>query len=207
MKDFRTAPGSLRERLQVFLHPVVLKALLVINILGSIYGYYWYREQLHNTPLEYWIFTPDSPLATTLFALTIFFMLGKQRVFFLFFLSFVALIKYGLWAVFVNTHYWIIAGEIHGVEVMLWLSHLGMAAEGIIYLLLCPPSFWEWATVSLWLIFNDYVDYVWDLHPYLYLESQTATVEGFTYFLTSFIILSVGLYFYIYRHCASCAAK
>lgn len=207
MKSFRTAPGSLRKLLPVFLHPVVLKALLAVNMLGSVYGYYWYREQLHNTPLQYWIFTPDSPLATTLFALTIFFMLRKRRVFFLFFLSFAALIKYGLWAVFVNTHYWVIAGEIHWVEVMLWLSHLGMAAEGIIYLLLSPPSFLEWGTVGLWLIFNDYVDYVWDLHPYLYLESQISAVEGFTYFLTGFIILAVGFYFYIYRCRRSCVTK
>ncbi|MDK2820448.1 MAG: hypothetical protein PWP31_413 [Clostridia bacterium] len=46
-----------------------------INIIGTIYGYYWYKEQLINTPLIWCFFTPDSPLSTTLFALALIFTL------------------------------------------------------------------------------------------------------------------------------------
>lgn len=176
-----------------FLNPFMLKVLLVINILGSLYGYYWYGDQLANTPLIYWIFTPDSPLASTYFAIALYYMLKKKEVSFLYFLSFATLIKYGLWAVFVNTHYWFASGQIHWLEVMLWVSHLGMAVEGFIYLLLFPPGRSSWAGVVLWLAISDYVDYSWDLHPYLYLERQLATVEIFTYFLSGIIIFSSAL--------------
>ncbi len=173
----------------ILFHPLFIRIIIVINLLGSIYGYYWYREQLANTPFIYWIFTPDSPLSTTLLALSLLFLLYGKRTPCLSYLACATTIKYGLWAVFVNSHYWYISGQWHWQEVMLMLSHLGMAVEGFLYLLYLLPDFKVWGVISLWLIFNDYVDYVWKLHPYLYLEEQLPTVEFFTYGLTAFIIL------------------
>jgi len=176
---------------QLFLHPGFLKILIIINILGSIYGYYWYRGQLAATPVKHWLFVPDSPLSTTLFALAIIFLLyQKRKVLLLSFLAFITVIKYGFWAVFVNTHYWLLAGQIHWVEVMLWLSHLGMAVQGIIYLIIFPPALWEWGVVSIWLVINDYVDYAWGLHPYLYLAEQLSVVQPFTFCLTAVLIIT-----------------
>ena len=140
------------------------------------------------TPLRFWIFIPDSPLSTTLFSIAIFLILCKRKFPFLYFLAFITVIKYGLWAVFVNTHFWLLSGQVHWVEFMLWLSHLGMALEGIIYLRLFLPSLYEWGVVGFWMMFNDYVDYAWDLHPYLYLQAQLPVVEVFTYCLT-FVLL------------------
>ncbi|MFZ5753112.1 MAG: DUF1405 domain-containing protein [Bacillota bacterium] len=174
---------------EILFHPLFMKTLIVINLLGSVYGYYWYREQLANTPFIYWIFTPDSPLSTTLLALTLLLFIYGKRVPYLSYLACTTTIKYGLWAVFVNSHYWYISGQWHWEEVMLWASHLGMAIEGFLYLLYLLPGCKVWGVISLWLIFNDYVDYVWKLHPYLYLEEQLPTVEVFTYGLTAFIIL------------------
>lgn len=126
------------------LHPIFLKILFAVNFFGSIYGYYWYKEQLANTPLVYWIYTPDSPLSTTITAFSLLCLLYKKDVPWLFFLSFATVTKYGLWAVFVNTHYWLISGQMHWQEVMLWISHLGMAGQGILYLLIVPPRLKVW---------------------------------------------------------------
>lgn len=175
---------------QFFLEPWFLKVLLIINVLGSIYGYYWYRVQLQLTSPKFWIFIPDSPLSTTLFSLSILLILLKREIPFLKFLAVITVIKYGFWAVFVNTHYWLLSGQIHWVEVMLWLSHLGMAIEGIIYLRFFLPSSLEGGVVAVWIVINDYVDYAWDLHPYLYLQAQLPVVEFFTYCLT-FVLLFV----------------
>ncbi|HDJ6594620.1 TPA: DUF1405 domain-containing protein, partial [Staphylococcus aureus] len=38
-----------------------LMMLLICNILGMIYGYIWYGEQLSHTPWQFKIFVPDSP--------------------------------------------------------------------------------------------------------------------------------------------------
>lgn len=190
MKSYLTEKKSFSSKcMQLFLHPVFLKVILIINIGGSIYGYYWYRSQLLSTPLRYWIFVPDSPLSTTLFALALFFfLLRRKELPLLSYLAVITVIKYGLWAVFVNTHYWLISGQLQGIEIMLWLSHLGMAMEGMIYLRFFSPDFGEWGIVSFWMILNDYVDYAWELHPYLYMEEQLPTVEMFTYCLTAVLI-------------------
>jgi uncharacterized membrane protein YpjA len=56
-----------------------LSVLLLINILGSFYGYYWYRGQLAATNVLLWPFVPDSPLSTTLFSLVlVLYLLGKK---------------------------------------------------------------------------------------------------------------------------------
>lgn len=176
----------------IFLHPLFLKILISVNFLGSLYGYYWYKEQLANTPWIFWIFTPDSPLATTLFVIMLLQLLKGKSNIYLNFLANVSLIKYGIWAMFVNTHYWLISGRILGQEVMLWVSHLGMALEGLLYLLLFRPSFKVWFIIGIWLIFNDYVDYSWNLHPYLYEIQQLGIVKYFTYGLTSFLLIVTG---------------
>ncbi len=45
-----------------------LMMLLICNILGMIYGYIWYGEQLSHTPWQFKIFVPDSPTATLFFS-------------------------------------------------------------------------------------------------------------------------------------------
>jgi len=192
MKPYLFSSRSDKGWRQLFLEPRFLKIMLLINVLGSIYGYYWYRVQLQLTPPKFWIFVPDSPLSTTLFSLSIFLILCKRKTPFLNFLAVITVIKYGLWAVFVNTHFWLISGQVYWVEVMLWLSHLGMAIEGIVYLRFFLPSLIEWGVVGAWMAINDYVDYAWDLHPYLYLQAQLPVVEVFTYCLT-FVLLFVTI--------------
>lgn len=38
--------------------------LLAINLFGTVYGYYWYRYQLAETPAKFLLFVPDSPTAS-----------------------------------------------------------------------------------------------------------------------------------------------
>lgn len=176
----------------LLLNPLFLKILISVNFLGSLYGYYWYKEQLASTPRIFWIFTPDSPWSTTLFVIMLVQLLKRRSNTYLNFLANISVIKYGIWAVFVNTHYWLISGRILGQEVMLWVSHLGMALEGLLYLLIMTPTCKAWFITSIWLLFNDYVDYSWNLHPYLYEVQQLGIVEKFTYGLTAFLLIVTG---------------
>ncbi|SMB91513.1 Uncharacterized membrane protein YpjA [Thermanaeromonas toyohensis ToBE] len=158
--------------------PFFLKGLLIINFLGSLYGYYWYYEQLLATPWPWWIFTPDSPLSTSLFTLTLaLLLLGKgasvksvKEVLGL--LACAALIKYGLWAVVVIGDYWIRGASVTLVEALLFLSHLGMAAQGYLFLRHWPFYLWQGLLTGAWLILNDYVDYILGWHPYLFRDDQ-----------------------------------
>ncbi|WP_297198742.1 DUF1405 domain-containing protein [Thermanaeromonas sp.] len=175
--------------------------------MGSLYGYYWYHEQLLATPLVWWIFTPDSPLSTSFFTLTLTLLLldtreGKrtktckrcgerrpeglpistsylgrsylsrktQEI--LGVLACATLIKYGLWAVVVIGDYWIKRGPVQPVETLLFLSHLGMVAQGYLFLRHWPFYFGQGVLVGAWLILNDYVDYALGWHPYLFRPDQ-----------------------------------
>lgn len=152
--------------------PRYIKLLILINFLGSIYGYYWYRYQLAETPWYLWPLIPDSPLSSTLFMVAMYFWLkGKLNpVFGL--LAFLMVIKYGIWAVVINLHYWYITGIFTFENWMLTLSHAGMALEG--YLFLRDYSFGRWALyiAGVWLVIQDFADYLFGLHPYLFDESQ-----------------------------------
>lgn len=199
--------------------PFFLKGLLVINFLGSLYGYYWYHDQLLATPWLWWIFTPDSPLSTSLFTLTLALLLleekkasktghgtkgighrpegifscpsfwGRKVKEILGLLACATLIKYGLWAVVVIGDYWMKGASVTCIEALLFLSHLGMAAQGYLFLRHWPLHLGQGFLVGTWLILNDYVDYVLGWHPYLFrgdqvpLAAATALILSVLWFL------------------------
>ncbi|MCK5661287.1 MAG: DUF1405 domain-containing protein [Methanosarcinales archaeon] len=102
--------------------------LLVITLIGSAFGYYYYEYQFSVTPPHLWLFVPDCPLFTTFFAIVLIGQLmGKESPLFNAF-TFAGLLKYGIWTVFVLLVYWndyFSNGEglFRGV---LMIAHIGM---------------------------------------------------------------------------------
>ncbi|MFZ5647869.1 MAG: DUF1405 domain-containing protein [Bacillota bacterium] len=147
--------------------------LLAVNIPGSVYGYYWYAGQLAATSRKLWLFVPDSPLSTTLFSVVLALSLLGYRNAFLSVVAFTGCIKYGLWAVIIISHFWGTGGGVEFKAAMLWVSHLGMAAQGIIYLrnagVITLPVV---AGTALWMFINDFLDYHLGIYPYLYEAGQ-----------------------------------
>lgn len=147
--------------------------LVIINAAGSAYGYYWYREQLARTPHYYWLFVPDSPLSTTLFALALLLSLaGPGRLLFQA-VALTASIKYGIWAIVMISHYWLKGGPLEFTEGMLWVSHFGMALQGFIYLRTLQPGHGVILFTACWMTINDLMDYGLGLHPDLFAAGQT----------------------------------
>jgi len=146
--------------------------LVVINALGSGFGYYWYHEQLAATPFYNWLFVPDSPLASTLVTLALL-MRGDTALKRLFqTVAFTAAIKYGIWAMVIITQYWGMGGPVGIVELALWFSHLGMAVEGGIFLKNLQLDRTTVTVTGIWMLLNDFMDYVAGLHPYLFAQGQ-----------------------------------
>ncbi|NLO89403.1 MAG: DUF1405 domain-containing protein [Clostridia bacterium] len=168
--------------------------LIIVNILGSIYGYHWNKGQLMATPKELWLFTFDSPFSATLFALAVFFILmGVHNKLFQLF-AYTGVIKYGIWAIAVILHYWLTTGSPTFITAALLLSHVGMAMEGYIFLRYLDVSKFYLLLLALWFGLNDYLDYWWGIHPYLYHPDQR-----FFAMLTS-IGLSVLILLYVWRY-------
>ncbi len=164
-----------------------LAAMVWINGIGSLVGYLWYAEQLPRTPYQYWVFVPDSPLASTLMTIALWSLWRGYRWHFFNLVAFTAVIKYGIWAVVLISDFWLRGGPVTPMEMMLWLSHLGMAVEGVIFLRHLPVVFPHLAGITAWLFLNDYMDYHHGLHPNLFRPDQRGIA------LATALIMSVVL--------------
>ncbi len=169
--------------------------LVLVNLLGSVYGYYWYSGQLAVTPVKLWLFTFDSPFSTTLFALALMGLLFGKEYKLLQLIAYTGVIKFGIWAAVIILHFWWIGGAPTVVVSLLLLSHLGMALEGWIFIRhLYVPAGYVFL-LALWLGLGDYLDYVVGIYPYLYAARQFP-VAAFTAVLLSLLLL---LYVWVYR--------
>jgi uncharacterized membrane protein YpjA len=177
---------------------IILWTLFIINLAGTIYGYEWYWGQMEVTlsekPIWYVIFVPDSPTASLFFTLSLLYMLrdkanknplSKVNAAVRAFVEAFALItsfKYGIWAVTM-----IAVGAAQGDPVawqdgMLTVSHLGMAAEALLfarfYTYRIPAIF----LVAIWTFWNDFMDYQRGIFPWLpdKLMDNLDIIEWFT---------------------------
>jgi uncharacterized membrane protein YpjA len=173
----------------------ILYLLLIVNFLGTVYGYYWYRFQLVDTPPKFLAFVPDSPTASLFFVFVLIaFILGKNWPF-MEALAIVTLVKYGIWAVVMNGLVLGISGELDGVSLMLMLSHGAMAVQGILYAPFYRFKMWHLVVTGIWTLHNDVIDYVFFMMPrYHMLNAYMPQIGYFTFWLSLF---SLGLAYYL----------
>lgn len=173
----------------------VLWLLLIINTAGTIYGYYWYKWQLVDTPAIFLPFVPDSPTASLFFVFVLLaFLLGKKWPLFEA-LAIVTLIKYGVWAVVMNLLVFKVTGELDPAALMLIFSHGAMAVQGILYAPFYRFKFWHLIVTGVWTLHNDVIDYVFFMLPrYTILDLYTPQIGYFTFWLS---IFSLGIAYYL----------
>jgi uncharacterized membrane protein YpjA len=152
--------------------PWMLWSLFVVNLLGSIYGFYWYKDQLSVIGSWLNIFVPDSPTASSAFTLVLFLYALRRRSPLIEAFAAVTLFKYGIWAVAVILLGGIASSKpflesLHWTDWMLMTSHLGMAIQGILYSRFYTYGRGHLALVGGWTILNDGMDYILDIHPWL----------------------------------------
>jgi uncharacterized membrane protein YpjA len=178
----------------------MLWSLFLVNLLGTIYGYIWYAQtgQLIYTmeKLPGWVlpFVPDSPTASLFFTLSIAYLLWdtyaggsseKTNPLKSFIVAFGAItsVKYGVWAVAM-----IFAGAYQGSSMvwtdwMLVTSHLGMAAEALLFIRFFRLQSLTYGLVIAWAFLNDLMDYHgYRLYPWLpdVLDDNLGAIEAFT---------------------------
>lgn len=144
-----------------------LLALILINCGGSLYGFYWYREQLAATPLKYWLFVPDCPLATLLFAVALWLIYRGRESDPFTVLTLFGLVKYGFWTVFVLELYWRTGGPLVFADFALFISHLWMVAEALAFIPSSVRRLQSAGVALVWFLINDYMDYGIGLYPTL----------------------------------------
>ncbi|WP_141190547.1 DUF1405 domain-containing protein [Terrilactibacillus laevilacticus] len=166
--------------------------LLIINGLGTVYGFWWYKFQLKDTPYKYLIFVPDSPMATLFFCIAILFILFHRRSLLFEGLAMVSLVKYGLWAVGMNAVSAHFGYPIQTTEIMLMISHGFMAIEGVLFAKFFNFKKWQFALASLWLFHNDFIDYIFGMAPwYPYLKENMKIIGYCTFWLSVISLTSI----------------
>lgn len=143
-----------------------LMMLLICNILGMIYGYIWYGEQLSHTPWQFKIFVPDSPTAILFLVISISLILIRKQNSIIDALAFVTLFKYGIWAVIMNILFIIEQGDITVNGLVLMFSHSIMAVQAIYFYPRFKRSMIGISVAMTWVFMNDYIDYFHLQFPY-----------------------------------------
>ncbi|NGL71882.1 DUF1405 domain-containing protein [Staphylococcus aureus] len=143
-----------------------LMMLLICNILGMIYGYIWYGEQLSHTPWQFKIFVPDSPTAILFLVISISLILIRKQNSIIDALVFVTLFKYGIWAVIMNILFIIEQGDITVNGLVLMFSHSIMAVQAIYFYPRFKRSMIGISVAMTWVFLNDYIDYFHLQFPY-----------------------------------------
>ncbi|HDH5478286.1 TPA: DUF1405 domain-containing protein [Staphylococcus aureus] len=143
-----------------------LMMLLICNILGMIYGYIWYGEQLSHTPWHFKIFVPDSPTAILYLVISISLILIQKQNSIIDALAFVTLFKYGIWAVIMNILFIIEQGDITVNGLVLMFSHSIMAVQAIYFYPRFKRSMIGISVAMIWVFLNDYIDYFRLQFPY-----------------------------------------
>ncbi|HFE5449394.1 TPA: DUF1405 domain-containing protein [Staphylococcus aureus] len=143
-----------------------LMMLLICNILGMIYGYIWYGEQLSHTPWQFKIFVPDSPTAILFLVISISLILIRKQNSIIDALAFVTLFKYGIWAVIMNILFIIEQGDITVNALVLMFSHSIMAVQAIYFYPRFKRSMIGISVAMTWVFLNDYIDYFHLQFPY-----------------------------------------
>ncbi|UJF36167.1 DUF1405 domain-containing protein [Paenibacillus hexagrammi] len=157
--------------------------LLICNLLGTIYGYIWYWNQMVDTiaesPIWYVLFVPDSPTASLFFTLSLIYLLAEHNPEwkpsklsqairgFIDAFALITSFKYGIWAV---TMIWM--GAWQGVPVggegwMLTASHLAMAVEALLFARWYTHRLAAIILVAIWTFSNDFMDYERGVFPRL----------------------------------------
>lgn len=167
----------------------VLWLLFIINLLGTIYGFYWYKYQLAITPAKFLIFVPDSPTASLFFTLFLLFYIFGKHVPYIEALAIITLFKYGIWAVVMNVLTLILTGDLGWEGYMLIFSHGAMAVEGLLYAPFYRIKLRHLVVASIWTLHNDVIDYVFGMMP-MY-SSLTTYMDNIGYFTFWLSVLSI----------------
>lgn len=133
--------------------------IVLINLLGTGFGFWYYRFQLAATPMSVWPWIPDSPIATLFMALSLaLYKLGRQNEV-INMLAFYGNIKLGVWTPYTLLLFRGEFGHDPAMFQFLFWSHLLMVAQA--FLIQRYATFAPWAIVLalVWYTIDLMLDY------------------------------------------------
>lgn len=170
---------------------VLVKLVILANLFGTAFGFYWYRDLLMSQKIHLWPLIPDSPIATLAISVSLILFLLDNRNEFLDTFAFVSNVKYGVWTVFVQLYMFemMLGSSTLGLYIFITFSHLMMFLQAFIILRYAELSLKPVLGVLTWFLLNDFVDYSLGVHASLPVEVPfVGVVSGVAVFLTIFSV-------------------
>lgn len=198
MKDFRY---KLQQK--VLNSPLLFWLVTLVCLGGTLYGFYWYKYQLAQTPHIFWIFTPDCPEAVFFFLIWV--GLWKARLWNETFkvIAVTALLKFGIWTVSVIGLFWIDRHIFYWDNIMLFTSHVGMLILGLTFAARLKITGRGFLVTAGWMILSDFVDYYFKVYPWLPDPERLGVIRMGTFILTGLIIVWMFKQYLNYRNTLS----
>jgi len=132
--------------------------IIIINLAGTAFGFWYYSVQIASTPLVMWPIVPVSPLATLYIALSLAaWRLGYSPEW-LHTLAFFGCLKYGLWTVFVQVYQGQGATSFALWQFLIW-SHAAMVIQAFLIYRYAEFPVWAVGVATGWFTLNDLLDY------------------------------------------------
>ena len=134
--------------------------VVAVNLVGTAFGFWYYRFQFAFTPTVMWPFVPDSPLATLFIALALAtWKLGYPQEW-LIALAFFGNIILGGWTVYVHLAFWEQFGYLHPAmrQFLIW-SHAAMVVQAFLLHRIGDFPAWAVGVATLWYGVDTTVDY------------------------------------------------
>jgi uncharacterized membrane protein YpjA len=144
------------------LDPKLAWLLVLINLGGVAYGFFYYGPQFGLTPAWLWPWVPDSPLSVGFFALAMALHARGRPSQLVDWLAFLANIKVGLWTGYVLLHYdaafHILQEPLSNLNFWLFWLHLAMALQAFVLARGLRLGWWSAAAIA-WFGFDIAMDY------------------------------------------------
>ncbi|WP_456474926.1 DUF1405 domain-containing protein [Candidatus Pyrohabitans sp.] len=174
-------------------YDALLLAVAVINIAGTAFGFYYYREMYALFPVKLWIFVPDSPLATLFFALSVILIFFKKRFNAFYLIAMAQSVKYGFWTMFVILYFsdYFLAPYHRYYYYLMFVLHFGMVIQPALILHRVKITRRELGIAATWLALNDYFDYMLGTNPLVIyaFPADKVALTGAVTFLAGMVIL------------------
>jgi len=186
---------------RAFTNPLFIVSLIIINLFWGIFGIIAYLPQTNDVSLLFWIFIPDCPLYTILFAG---FLIDREKMQehlqpFLWILS-MSLIKFSLVA---PSLYYLFPAYYHSLPILgiqlpniypFDYFHLFLLGQGLfISVVFLTKSFRNFLIGFSWILLNDFVDFFFFTFPYYYLTHPHMRFYFMVYMLVNIGIFLLGV--------------
>lgn len=199
MTSLRLPKNQLKQKLIL---PIILVSFIILNFFWGIFGFFAYLPRTDGVLFFLWLFVPDCPLYSFLFAL---FLLDRERFkshqSFMWILTF-GLLKFSLAAPVI---FLLLPDSYHALPIFGFTLpniypfdyfHLILLFQGLIMAIFVLERSWHNFSIAFgWLLLNDFIDFVFLTFPY-YNDTlsilETATVY---YILINLVILVLGTFF------------